>query len=150
MADKTSMATILELAREIRHHIVSHSTGRLEIRFPDRVRSVDLSAGQEVVRREVGEAEFSRLPALERSGSGRRPRIVGYLHQLDVLGSDSDEVASKVRPILALEPSLPLDRALARLRTSGQRLALVGSPEAPRGLVLLMDLLAAISSAPKR
>lgn len=68
-ADKTSMATILELAWEIRHHIVSHSTGCLEIRFPDCRRSIDLSEGTIVSSRddlfpcfEESSVEFSFSP----------------------------------------------------------------------------------------
>jgi CBS domain containing-hemolysin-like protein len=40
---------------------------------------------------------------------------------------------------------MPLDRALARLRQTGQRAALVGSAEAPLGLVTLKDLVEEIS-----
>ncbi len=39
------MATVLQLAREIRHHIVSHSTGRLKVTYPGCSRIVDFSEG---------------------------------------------------------------------------------------------------------
>ena len=48
-----SMATILELAREIRHHIVSHSTGRLELTYSRCPRSVDFSNGTIVSTRDA-------------------------------------------------------------------------------------------------
>ena len=57
------MATILELARELRHHIVSHSTGRLQISFPDHLRSIDFSDGTIVSSRE------DLLPCLEEAAS---------------------------------------------------------------------------------
>ena len=39
------MATVLELAREVRQLIVDRSTGRLDITFPDHLTSVDFSDG---------------------------------------------------------------------------------------------------------
>jgi hypothetical protein len=51
-ADKKTMGTTLELAREIRDRIVNHSTGRLNITFADGIRAVDFSEGTIVTRRE--------------------------------------------------------------------------------------------------
>ncbi len=47
------MVTILELAREIRHHIVNHSTGRLDLAYDDRHVFVDFSDGTVITSREV-------------------------------------------------------------------------------------------------
>jgi CBS domain containing-hemolysin-like protein len=44
-----------------------------------------------------------------------------------------------------LVPGTPVDRALARLRSGGQRLAVVGTSERPEGLVTLKDVLEEIS-----
>ena len=72
--------------------------------------------------------------------------VRGYVHQLEVLGASPDTApASLLRPLLALEPDTPLDRALARLRASGQRAAVVGSPSRPVGWVTLKDLVEEIS-----
>jgi CBS domain containing-hemolysin-like protein len=47
--------------------------------------------------------------------------------------------------MLCLAPGTPVDRALTELRIRGQRAAVVGTPQAPRGLVTLKDLLEEIS-----
>ena len=47
------MATILELAREVRHLIVNRSTGRLDIEFSDHLAAVDFSDGTIVSPRQV-------------------------------------------------------------------------------------------------
>jgi CBS domain containing-hemolysin-like protein len=99
----------------------------------------DLAPGPLVER--VGSSPFTRLPVV-----GPRGAVQGYLHQLEVLAAPAGTaLARHLRPILSLEPSTPLDRALARLRQTGQRTALVGSPEAPLGLVTLKDLVEEIS-----
>jgi putative hemolysin len=72
--------------------------------------------------------------------------IEGYVHQLDVLGEGPDEpVLSHLRDIHFLEPGLAVDKALARLRATGQRLAVVGGATRPLGILTLKDLLEEIS-----
>ncbi len=68
------------------------------------------------------------------------------LHQLEVLG-DADPAAPlvRLRDVLFLPPGTPVDRALARLRVRGVRMAVVGTPAEPLGLVALKDLLEEIS-----
>ena len=56
------MATILELAREVRHRIVNRSTGRLELIYSDRVRSIDFSGGTIVSGRDVLVPCFDEAP----------------------------------------------------------------------------------------
>ena len=103
---------------------------------------LDLEAGAEAALADLAEAEFSRLPVVDRVDGQRR--VTGYVHQLD-LWRKREGLLERQRTLPSLEPELALDEALRRLRVSGQRLALVGTPEDPRGLVTLMDLLAAIS-----
>ena len=74
-------------------------------------------------------SDYTRLPAW-RTEDGLR-RIVGYVHQLDVLRDTEAPLEPSLRRLLTFAPDLPVDRALARLRLSGQRLALVGPREAP-------------------
>ena len=109
-----------------------------------KVCTVDLDLSAKEARAVVEGSEYTRLPALRTEDGASGRRVVGYVHQLDVLGGE-EEAATSLRPLPAFAPDLPIDRALARLRISGQRLALVGLPETPRGLVTLMDLVAAIS-----
>ncbi len=72
--------------------------------------------------------------------------VLGYVHQLDVLGDgEGCPVLDRIRPVAEMPPDLPVDRALARLRAAGQRLALVGTRAAPLGIVTLKDLLEEIS-----
>ena len=112
----------------------------------DRVTTVDLDAPEEAQRERVAASGFSRLPALR--GAGKE--VAGYVLQLDPLGAATAEggaapIADHVRSILTLAPDLPVDRALARLRLAGQRLALVGTPAEPRGIITLKDLIQTIS-----
>lgn len=98
-------------------------------------------ASLEVLRVRCAESTFSRYPITDAKGGVR-----GYVHQLEVLAASPDTApASLLRPLLALEPDTPLDRALARLRASGQRAAVVGSPSRPVGWVTLKDLVEEIS-----
>jgi putative hemolysin len=77
---------------------------------------------------------------------GEKGGVLGYVHQLDVLGAGPGEtVLSHLRDVAALRPGTPVDRALARLRASGQRLAIVGTSQTPLGLVTLKDLVEEIS-----
>lgn len=91
----------------------------------------------ELVER-VGASNHTRLPIVEPDGDVR-----GYVHQLDVLSHQGPEVlGSNLRRIIEFSPDLPVDRALSRLRSRGQRTALVreeGSKR-PLGLVTLKDL----------
>ena len=91
----------------------------------------------------------TRLPVLGKDG-----RVEHYVHQIEVLAAgapdapDSEgqsDVLAHRRALLLLEPSTPVDRALLRLRARAQRLALVGTPEQPLGLVSLKDLVEEIS-----
>ncbi|MFT5286348.1 MAG: putative hemolysin [Planctomycetota bacterium] len=104
------------------------------------VDTLDLDGSQEDQRYRSCHSRFSRMPAM------RGGVVMGYVHQLDVLGAEPDEpVEAALRPLPVFEPNLPVDRALKNLRTSGQRAALVGTDEAPLGLVTLKDLVETIS-----
>jgi CBS domain containing-hemolysin-like protein len=46
---------------------------------------------------------------------------------------------------MALEPNTPIASALLRMRGGGRRMALVGTPEKPLGLVALKDLVEEIT-----
>ncbi|MEQ1895651.1 MAG: CNNM domain-containing protein [Planctomycetota bacterium] len=111
----------------------------------EKVAWIDLEPGPEAARAAVVAAGFTRLPVVRNGPDGKRV-VVGYLHQLDVLRAPGEPLEGHLRPLLELEPDLPLDRAVARLQSAGQRLALVGSARAPRGLVALMDLLATLAA----
>ncbi len=89
----------------------------------------------------VSRSKFTRLPVVDESG-----RVLGYVHQLDVLGAGPDtRVLDHLRPVIELPAHTPVDRALARLRVGGQRIALVGAREQPLGLLTLKDLVEEIS-----
>jgi putative hemolysin len=86
----------------------------------------------------VGVSNHTRLPVVEPDGDVR-----GYVHQLDVLSHDGPGVLeSNLRRMIEFPPSLPVDRALSRLRSRGQRTALVREEGTtrPLGLVTLKDL----------
>lgn len=84
---------------------------------------------------------FTRLPIV-----GARGRVEGYVHELDLLGDSAAAVpADRRRSLATLQPDLPVDAALARMRTGGLRMALVGTPEEPLGVVTLKDLVETIA-----
>jgi CBS domain containing-hemolysin-like protein len=92
-------------------------------------------------RQQVAQSPFSRLPVVDAGGAVR-----GYVHQLEVLGApDERPLLEQLRPLIAIAPDTPLDRALVRLRATAQRAALVGTPKRPLGLVTLKDLVEEIS-----
>lgn len=131
-----------ELARNV---LVLRHTPLARVMVPwERVETVDLDRGPEEARAAVARSGFTRLPVR------RRKVVAGYLHQLDVLGAPAGaDIEGLVRPLLELPADLPLDRAVARLQAAGQRLAIVGTARAPRGLVTLMDLLATFTDRPR-
>jgi CBS domain containing-hemolysin-like protein len=89
----------------------------------------------------VARSPYTRIPVESESGVA-----IGYVHQLDVLGEgEATPVLDHLRPVMLLPSGTPVDRALARLRAGGQRLAVVGTEERPEGLVTLKDLLEEIS-----
>lgn len=107
----------------------------------DAVVSLPLEADPATQRRIVAEATLSRLPVVDGAGG-----IRGYVHQLDVLGGEPDApIETFLRPVLALSPDTSVEQALTRLRRGGHRLAVVGSPEQPQGLISLKDLVETIS-----
>ncbi len=117
---------------------------RIMVRWAQ-VEAVDLDSSAEEIHDSVQRASYTRLPALGRGEDGE-VRVLGYLHQLDTFAAEiPGDPRGLLRDLPALPPDLPVDRALKRMRTSGQRIALVGTPGKPLGLVSLMDLLATIT-----
>jgi len=130
------------LARNV---LVLRETPVREAMLPwERIETVDLDRPREVTER-IRRSGYTRLPALRTDPDGVR-RVAGYFYQLDLLGEVGEpDLQEELRPIVSLPPELPVDRALSRLRTAGRRIAVVGRPEAPLGLVTVMDLVARIS-----
>ena len=103
--------------------------------------TLDASASEADLYAAVSRSQHTRLLVVGTDGE-----CLGYVHQLDALGAGPDEpVLSHLRDVVELEPLMPVDRALARLRASGQRLAVVGTRRQPLGLLTLKDLLEEIS-----
>lgn len=147
LAEGRRTGTIAPQAEELAHNVlVLRHTPVARVAVPwEKVERVDLDCGEAAARAAVAASGLTRLPAL-RAGADGQKRVVGYLHQLDVLGlAEGTALETCLRPILELSADLPLDRAVARLQGAGQRLALVGDPLHPRGLVSLMDLLATLT-----
>ncbi len=89
----------------------------------------------------VRDSAWTRLPVVDREG-----KVRGYVHQIEVLTAEAGKgVLAHLRPLLALPPDLSVARALLRLRASAARLALVGTPDEPLGMVALKDLVEEIS-----
>ena len=125
----------------------------------DTVETVDLEGPPQALRETLAASGYSRLPCLaapgpaEGGGSDGAPgerRVVGYLFQLDLLDAaltapEPPDPHRLLRPLPSLAPDLTADVALASLRTGGHRMALVGTPAAPLGIVTLKDLVQTIS-----
>jgi len=104
------------------------------------VERIEAEAPDPEQRGRVEASEYTRLPVCGAGG------VEGYVHQLGVLrGGREQTVLAHLRPMPFLEPGLSVDRALTQLRVSGRRLGVVGSPQAPLGLVTLKDLVEEIS-----
>jgi len=107
----------------------------------EKVVRVNGETDDEALRELVGDSQYSRLPVVDGVG-----KVTGYLHQLEVLGDGvGSNPLSHLREVLTLSAGTPVDRALARLRVRGVRMAIVGTAENPLGLVALKDLLEEIS-----
>ncbi len=138
-----------ERESELSPHVERLARNVLDLRSVrvDRVmvpwRSVEcarLGADPKDLRAQLGVSPFSRLPVVDERGVVR-----GYIHQLEVLGQPRSGADKHLRPLLEMAPDTPLDRALARLKQTGQRAALVGDASRPLGLVTLKDLVEEIS-----
>ncbi len=151
LAESRRAGSLAPQAEELAHNVlVLRHTPLARVAIPwERVQVVDLERGEVEVRALVEAANLTRLPVLC-AGPDKKRAVVGYLHQLEVLGlPPGAPLQPCIRPLLELAPDLPLDRAVARLQAAGQRLAVVGSLRAPKGLVSLMDLLATLASQPR-
>jgi len=128
-----------EMARNVLK-LRSIPTERCMVPWKDVVRlTADLDPAQAYAR--VAASVHTRIPLLSATGA-----VAGYVHQLDVLAEgEGCDVHDHLRPLTTVPPELPVDRTLARLRAAGQRLAIVGTREAPVGVVTLKDLLEEIS-----
>lgn len=105
------------------------------------VECVRLTQTPSELRTQLGSSPYSRFPAIDARGE-----VKGYVHQLEVLGAAAPASAqAHLRPLLELAPDTPLDRALSKLKQTGQRAALVGDAARPLGVVTLKDLVEEIS-----
>ncbi|HIT75812.1 MAG TPA: HlyC/CorC family transporter [Candidatus Avipropionibacterium avicola] len=69
-------------------------------------------------------------------------RLTGLVHVRDVLTAGADEpLAPYARPLLVLDPELPVYQAVAQLRETRNQLAVVGTGEAPLGVITVADIL---------
>jgi len=136
----TSQGSLEERVEELVQNVfVLRSTPVTTVMVPwERVVSVDLEDTDLLARVEA--SEFTRIPVSGSAGGGSGVR--GYLQQLDVHGRPIEEM---IRPLPAQAPSVSVDRALAKMQLAGQRIALVGTPEEPLGLLAMMDLVAVIA-----
>lgn len=151
LAESRRMGTLAAHAEELAHNVlVLRHMPLSRVAVPwERVQCVDLDRGEAAARRVVEASGLTRLPAV-RTGPDRRRTVVGYLHQLDVLAlAPGAPLEPCLRDLMELPPGMPLDRAVTRLQAAGQRLALVGTRRAPRGLVSLNDLFTTLASQPR-
>jgi len=107
----------------------------------DSVQTIRSDAPQTELYACVARSPFTRLIVVDPAGA-----VLGYVHQLDVLGEgEAVPVLDQLRQVPVLASGTGVDRALGKLRAAGQRIAVVGDLRDPRGLVTLKDLLEEIS-----
>lgn len=151
LAESRRLGTLAPHAEELAHNVlILRNLPLARVAVPwERVEWVDFDKGATAARAAVERSDFTRLPVFG-SGPDHKRSLVGYLHQLDVLALPPGEgLESSLRPLLELPSDLPLDRAVARLQSAGQRLAVVGTLRAPKGLVSLTDLFNTLASQPR-
>lgn len=103
-------------------------------------------------------SKFSRVPVVEGAdaASGDAPlqaaRVVGYVHQLEVLynwSAESDgavpDVLERIRPMIHLASDESIDAVLGKFRAGGRRIGLVVKNGEVQGIVSVNDLLDSIS-----
>ena len=106
----------------------------------DHVLTVNANDPDDVQRKRVESSKHTRLP-VDHGGV-----VKTYVHQLAVLQHGPErQVLEEERPLEFFEPDLSVEQALARMRMAGSRLAGIGSPEKPLGIVTLKDLVEEIS-----
>jgi len=143
LSQGTREGTLEAHAERLARNVLSLKNTRLEsVLVPwEEVDRLVQGASEAELRAQVEKTTHSRLPVVDTDGC-----VVGYVHQLDVLSAEpGTSLLATLRPILPLAPEASVDRALARMRTAGQRVALVGEVGAPLGLVALKDLVEEIS-----
>lgn len=150
MREGAREGVLAPLAQELAANVFEFRSRTVaEVLIPwQKVEAIELGGDPSEVRDQLAASGYSRLPLVDPGAEGGT--VVGYLLQLDYLGAglEGDEapaLAGLGRPLVAVPPEMTLDRALARLRAAGQRMALVGTPQAPVGLVTLKDLVRTIS-----
>ncbi len=112
----------------------------------DRVARVPAGAGLAEALAAATESGRARLPVVEGVDGvdGVAGRVLGLLDVRDLADRSEGTIRDLVRPALALPPETRAAEALRLLRRAGAPLALVGSPEAPQGVVALADLARAL------
>jgi CBS domain containing-hemolysin-like protein len=151
LAESRRTGALEPQAEDLAHNVlVLRHTPLAQVAIPwARAECIDLERGALEASAAVARSSFTRLPVLG-LGPDKKRRVLGYVHQLDVLGAPpGTSIEACLRPVIELPADLPLDRAVARLQGAGQRLAIVGTLRAPKGLVSLMDLLVALASSPR-
>nr|WP_218868722.1 hemolysin family protein [Pseudoclavibacter chungangensis] len=140
-------------------HLVEHSAnvGALDVRFTAQLKGalqlerltvadlvpagsvpVQVSASATVADVQRASRESTHLRILVHDGE----RISGIVHVRDTLVLPDDApLDTVVRPVLALAPDVPVYEATATMRASRAQLAIVGTPEAPVGVVTVDDVL---------
>jgi CBS domain containing-hemolysin-like protein len=130
--------------RRLRHALRLAGRQVGEVMVPrTRVQGIPIDSSPAALLRIVTDTPFTRFPAYE----GSLDHIVGIVHVEDVAvrqlaREEAPPVASLVRPFIAVQESLSLERALARLRDERQHLAVVVDDfGGTAGLVTIGDIL---------
>ncbi len=90
----------------------------------------------DALRRRHATLAYSRYPVIDEVG-----KIIGAIDLIDLIAAGEAATAGSVARAVPCAPeSLDVRAAIARLRKVGSVMGIVGSPEAPRGLITLRDL----------
>lgn len=110
----------------------------------DKVVTVDCRSPVHEVERIIGESGLSRIPLRDADGGLRRFVHARRLLGLPVAAQDEALTMESTRPLMTIDPALPLDDALRLFRHERERLAVVHDPKDPinawMGVVSLEDV----------
>lgn len=115
-----------------------------QLMVPSRqIASLDLDTPPEQLLASIHDSPYTRLIVYR----GNPDNLLGYLHVKDVAvaisaGHDLTDLKSLVRPLLVLQYTLTIDRALAQLRKQRSRIALLADEYGDiKGLISLQDII---------
>jgi putative hemolysin len=100
-----------------------------------RVQTIRENASRAGVLSVLAASPHSRYPVINARGE-----VLGIADKIEICIRADTPVRDLIQPAIALAPQTPVREALSRLIRDGGRLAIIGTPSRPLGIVTLKDL----------